>query len=127
MLTRHGARPKTEPSAVLKAIESHIRSVYSHTIPQAVIGRLVGSCLSEEATKPSANVQFEFGELVEDLTTPSQAMSPKMYCEHVKGLRDAAGLQSNKQYLQHVQIIIASAHIDYCRLWVFHHCAYVHQ
>ena len=96
---RHGAThtPRGDPGIILKTIAAHASQVYSCCLPQYELEGLVSACLSEEATKPSGRVKLEG--LGVEVSVPSQAVTPRMFHEHIKGITDAATEKSSIQQL----------------------------
>lgn len=102
-LTKHGDGPKMDASVVLKVVSVHVCDVYSCCLPKHKLEELVGTCLSEEAMKPSAHIHLEStsGLAGVDVIVPSQAVTPKMFSDHVKGLVETADeKRSNNHFLR---------------------------
>ena len=101
-LTRHGAQSRGDPGVILKMITAHASQVYSCCLPQYKLKELVNVCLSEEATKASGRVRIE--SLGVDLSVPSQAVTVRMFQDHIKGVMNAEQ-SSNQQLIRciHVQ------------------------
>ena len=95
-LTKHGEGLKLDPNVILKAITAHVCSIYSSCLTQGKVEKLVESCLSEEVVKPSARLRLGGVEV----SVPSQAVSPRMFSDHVKGLMEAAGQDANDHLLR---------------------------
>ena len=79
---------------------AHVREVYSHTLSQDKLDELLEACLSEEVAKPSARVKLASMQDGLEVTVPSQAVSLKMFGDHVRGLMDAANQQAKEQSLR---------------------------
>ena len=102
---RHGTThtPRGDPGVILKTIAAHASQVYSCCLPQYELEGLVSACLSEEATKPSGRVKLEG--LGVEVSVPSQAVTPRMFQDHVKGITDAATERSsiaNQQLIRYI-------------------------
>ena len=100
VLMSHGPKPRTDTQVVLEAVTAHTREVYSCCLSQHMLEGLVRTCLSEEATKPSAHIKLQA--LNVDLTVPSQAVPPRMFHNHAMGLDTAQ--TANYQHLRYMYI-----------------------
>ena len=88
VLTKHGAQtPRVDPGVILKTIKEHACQVYTCCLPQYKLEELAIACLSNEATKPSSRVKLQ--NLGVELSVPSQAVTSRMFQDHIKGVMDA--------------------------------------
>ena len=99
-LARHGAHTsRGDPGVILKMITTHTSQVYSCCLPHYKLEELVGACLSEGATKPSGRVKLE--SLGVEVSAPSQAVTVRMFQEHVTGIIDATEQSSNQHLIRY--------------------------
>ena len=103
LVTGHAARPRTNSNVVLKAIREHVHEAYACCLPQRKLEELVETFLSEEAAKPS--IQIKVPDCGMELTLPSQTVTPKSFCDHVKGLMDTVGHKASDQVLRYIHTL----------------------
>ena len=101
-LARHSTHTlRGDPGIILKMISTHATQVYSCCLPQYKLEEIVDACLNEETTKPSGRVRIE--RLGVELSVPSQAVTVRMFQEHVKGIMEAEQ-SSNQQLIRSIVI-----------------------
>ena len=72
---------------ILTALVLYVRNIYSNCVTASQLSKFIDACLTKEKASHGAQISIPGIEI--EMTLPSEDVTPKMFVEHVKGLRQS--------------------------------------